>query len=135
MTRKAMSRKLQRVVRCLSRNGNVVGMRLTKSGAGDAYEFGLRTKLIDVRASYISHSTAQAADHLEEDVAHWSLVGNASFDSFRYQLPGRHLSFLEVPVGAPVLHRGETPHAANHLEATTLQQQRFARAFLGAGQH
>src|SRR4051794_39338709 len=111
MTRKAMSRKLQRVVRCLSRDSNVVWMRLAQPGGGNAYELGLGAELFDVRASYISHSTSQSTDHLEEDVARRPLVGNAAFDSFRHQLLRGHLAFLEVSVGAPVLHRRETSHA------------------------
>src|SRR5207237_4118080 len=135
LTRKALSRKLQRVVRCLSRDSNVVRMRFAQTCRGDANELGLRAQLIDVRASYISHSTAQTADHLEEHVTRRTLVWDASLDPFRHQFPGGHLAFLEISVGATVLHRGEATHAANHLEAAALQQQRFSRTLLRTGEH
>src|SRR5205807_725584 len=121
MTRKAMSRKLQRVVRCLSRDGNVVWVRLAESRARDAHELRFSTELFDIRAPYISHSATQTADHLEEHIAHRALERDSALDSLGHQLPGGHLAFLEIAIGAAVLHRGQAPHAANHLEATALE--------------
>src|SRR6476661_7852440 len=98
-------------------------MRLAQSGRGDAHELCLRPKLFDVGASYISHSTAQTTDHLEENVAHRPFVRNTTFDSLGDELLRGHFALLEIAVGATVLHRSETAHTANHLEATTLQQK------------
>src|SRR6185436_15684339 len=130
-----MSRKLQRVVGCLSRNSNVVGVGLAQSCAGNAYELRLRAELLDVGATDIAHSAAQTAYHLEKHVADRTLVWDAALYSFRYQFLGAHLAFLEVSIGAAVLHRGETAHAADHLESASLEQERFPRTFLRAGEH
>src|SRR4051812_27530660 len=110
-----MSRKLQRVVGCLSRNSNVVGVGFAQTCTGDADEFGFGTKLLDIRAADVAHPTAQSANHLEEHVADRALVGNAALDPLWHQLSGAHLALLEIPVGAAVLHRGEAAHASNHL--------------------
>src|SRR5439155_23702505 len=136
-TPKGMSRKLllQRVVRRLSRDGDVVRMRLAQSRCRDADELSLRAKLLDVGAADVAHSTAQPAHHLEEHIAHRTFVRNSPLDSLRDEFFGGHLAFLEIPVSASVLHRGETSHAANHLEAATLEQKRLAGTLLGAGKH
>ena len=63
------------------------------------------------------------------------LYGHPSLDPFRHELGGRHLALLEVPVGRALLHRREAPHAADHLEAAALVEQRLAGALLGAGEH
>src|SRR5947207_1239788 len=121
-----MSRKLQRVVRCLSRNGNVVWVRLAESRRSNTHELRFSAELLDAGTANVPHSAAQSADHLEQHIAHRSLIGNAPLDSLGNQLLSRHLSFLEVSVGAAVLHGGEAAHASDHLEATPLEQERFA---------
>src|SRR5436309_7619498 len=105
-------------------------MRLAQSCRGDAHEHCLRPQLFYVGASYISHSTAQSADHLEQDIADRTLVRHSAFDSLGDELLRGHLAFLEIAIGAAILHRAETAHPANHLEATTFQQQRFSGTLL-----
>ena len=48
----------------------------------------------------------------------------------------RHLAFLEVPVGAAVLHRATAmPMPRIILKRRPFEQERLARALLGAGEH
>src|SRR6185503_6874025 len=89
----------------------------------------------DAAAAHVAHAAAQPPDHLEEHVEHGALVRYAPLDPFRHELLRRQLALLEVPVGAAVLHGGEAAHAAHHLEAPALEQERLARALLGASQH
>jgi hypothetical protein len=96
------------------------------------HELGLGPERIDGGGAGIAHARSQAADHLVEHVGDGTLVGDAPFDAFRHELLGGDLAVLEVAVGAAILHRGERAHAADHLEATALGEDRFARALLGA---
>src|SRR4029453_7170600 len=110
-------------------------MRLPKARRRDAEKLGFGAELIDRRASDVTHSAAQASDHLEQHVAYGAAIRHATFNSLRNQLPRRQLSFLEIAIGASILHRGEAAHPAYHLEATSLEQEALARALLGARQH
>src|ERR1043166_5332029 len=109
-TLRAMSRKLQRVVRCFSRDSNVVWMRLAESRRSNTHELRFCAKLLDRRAAHVSHAAAQSTNHLEQYIAHRPLVRNPAFDSLGHQLLRRHFTLLEIPVGAAILHRGETTH-------------------------
>src|SRR5207244_3911860 len=62
-------------------------------------------------------------------------VRDAPFDAFRDELGRRHLALLEVAVGRALLHGAEAAHPADHLEAPPLEQERLARALLGACLH
>src|SRR4029079_10312731 len=89
----------------------------------------------DRRAAHVAHAAPQAPNHLKEDVAHRSLVRYAPLDPFRHELSWGELTALEIPVGAAVLHRRQTAHAAHHLEAAPLEEERLAGALLGSGEH
>src|SRR5687767_11505734 len=110
-------------------------MGFSEPRARDAHEVRRAPQLADAAAADISHAAAQPTDHLKEDVDDGSLVGNAAFDALRYELAHRHLAFLEIAIGAAILHGRERAHTANHLEAAALEQERFARTFLGAREH
>src|SRR5450759_4009753 len=110
-------------------------MGFAKPGGGDPDELRFGAELFDVGAPDVSHSAAEAAHHLEQHVAHRTLVWNTPLDSLWYQLLGGHLAFLKIPIGASILHRGETAHAANHLETAALEEERFTRTFFGSGEH
>ena len=94
-----------------------------------------RAQLVDRRAADVAHAAAKTADHLEQHVAHGAAIRHAPLDALGHQLLRRQLALLEVAIGASVLHRRETAHAAHHLEAASLEQERFARALLRAGEH
>src|SRR5688500_16574539 len=127
--------QLHRIVGSFASDGHIVRVRLPQTGGGDAHELRVGAQLVDRRAPYVAHPGPEAADHLEQDVRDWALVRHASLDSLGYELPGRHLAFLEIPIRASVLHCRETSHAANHLEPPALQKNRLARALLRSRQH
>src|SRR5436305_8404190 len=100
-------------------------MRFAKAGRRYADELRLRAKRLDRRASNVAHAASQAADHLKEHVANRSLVRHAPLNALGHQLPRRQFTLLEIPVRAAVLHCRKASHSANHLEATTLEQERL----------
>src|SRR4051812_15016693 len=110
-------------------------MRLAKARGRDSDELRLTAEVVDRSASDIAHTAAKSADHLKEHVRHGPPIGHSTFDSFGNELLRRQLAFLEVTIGAAVLHRGKTPHAAHHLEATALEEKRLAGTFFGSGEH
>src|SRR4051794_31427161 len=110
-------------------------MRLAQTGRRYAHELRLGAERADRRAANVAHAASETADHLEEHVAHGSLVRYPTLDPFRHELARRELALLEVPIGAPVLHRRQAAHAAHHLEATPLEQECLTGALFGAGEH
>ena len=94
--------------------------------------------LLDGGAAAVAHAGAQAAGHLVDDGDHRALVGHAALDAFGHQLVGVRVAggrFLEVAVGAALLHGADRAHAAVALVAAALVQHDLARRLFGAGEH
>src|SRR5256886_10934592 len=130
-----LSPRSHTVVRRFPRDRDVVGMRLAKPRHRYADELRIRAQGRDRGTAHVSHATAQPTHHLEQHVADGALVGDASLDPLGDELSRRELALLEVAISAAILHRRKTAHAAHHLESATLEQERFARAFLRSGEH
>src|SRR5450759_40536 len=97
---------LQAVVRRFASDRHVVRVRLAQSRGGNAHETSLCAKLLDRAATDVAHSAAQATDHLEQHVGDRPSVRHAALYPLRNELLRRELAFLEVAVGAAILHRG-----------------------------
>src|SRR5205823_11910705 len=93
------------------------------------------TERADVADAAIAHAAAQTAHHLEDHVGHRTAIWHAPFDPLGHELLQRHLALLEIAIRRSFFHGGETAHAANHFEASTFQQERFAGTFFGACEH
>src|SRR5215216_3321388 len=103
------------VVRSFPRDRHIVRVRLSQSGCGDLDHLDVALQLRDGAYTAVAHAAAEPAYHLIEHIGNRALVGNSSLDSFGHHLGGGHLTLLEVPVGRPVLHGREAPHAPDHL--------------------
>src|SRR5687767_6856058 len=110
---------LSRVVRRLSRDRHVVGMRLAQSRHRNPDELRSRPQIVDGGRPHIAHTAAKTADHLIEHVRHGAFIRDAPLDTLGYELPGRELPFLEVAVRAAILHGAERSHSPNHLVAAS----------------
>src|SRR5262249_24934573 len=110
-------------------------MRFTKPSCRDSHELGFGAQLVDRRTAYVTHAAAETADHLIQHVRHRTAIWNTSLDAFWDQLLWGKLAFLEIAVGAAVLHGRHAAHAAHHLETTALQEERLPRALLSAREH
>src|SRR5947199_8256796 len=100
-------------------------MRLSQPGGSDLEGLGLGLEGFDVAHAAVSHAAAQAARHLEDHVGHGPLVRDAALDPFRHELGRRHLALLEVAVAGAFFHGAQAPHAADHFEAPSLEQERL----------
>ena len=77
---------------------------------GDLDELGLVLHVLDGGAAAVAHAGAHAAGHLVDDRHHRALVRHAAFDAFGHELVGVRVAggrFLEVAVGAALLHRAD----------------------------
>src|SRR6266853_3522675 len=126
---------LEAVIRCFAGDYDVVRVRFAKPRRRDVDEFGLAAERLDIAHDAIAHATAQPTDHLEDHVRGRASVGHASLDTLGHELGRGDLTLLEVAIGGALLHGAETAHAADHLEAPALEQERLARTFLRAGEH
>src|SRR5690606_93864 len=120
------------VVRRLVGDGAVGRVWLAQSARSDADEARLAPQRGDIGHTDVSHSAAEPADELVQDVAYGALVGHASLDAFGHELAGIARLGLEVSVRASLLHRGQRPHAAHGLVAPSLEEEALAGAFLGS---
>src|SRR5437016_8330349 len=122
--------RLQTVVRCFSRDDDIMRMRFTQSRGRDPDELCFRVQRSDVTYPAIPHSAPQPTDHLEDDVGNRAAVGDSPLYPLRDELLQRDLTLLEIAVGRALFHGGQAAHAANHLEAPALQETRLARTLL-----
>src|SRR5206468_6932125 len=126
---------LEAVVRSFAGDHDVVRVRFAQARGRDLDELGLGPERLDVAHPAIPHAAAEAAHHLEDHVGGGTPVGHAALDALGHELRRRHLTLLEVAVGGAFLHGAEAAHPADHLEAPALEQERLARALLGAREH
>src|SRR5256885_5031024 len=110
-------------------------MRFAQAGRGHLNEFGLGAERLDVAHAAVPHPAAEAARHLEDPAGTWAFVRPPPLDPFGHELRGRDLAFLEIAVGGALFHGPEAPHAADHLEAPPLEQERFAGTLFRTGEH
>src|SRR4051794_5584150 len=86
------------VIGSVLRDGDVMRMRLTQPGAGDAHEARLLHRL-DRLGAAVAHRLTQATDDLVQDVGERPLVGDAAFDPFGDEF----LHVLDVTLEIPIL--------------------------------
>src|SRR5712664_2880509 len=110
-------------------------VRFAQPRRGDLNEFGLAAERFDVAHPAVAHATAEPTHHLENHVGGRPPVRHASLDALGYEFGRRNLAFLEVAVGGALFHGAEAAHAADHLEAPALEQERLARALLRTREH
>src|SRR6218665_349679 len=106
-------------------NLDIVHMAFADAGRGDLYKLGLVAHLFDGGTTTVTHAGTQATGHLEDDGNHGAFVGYTAFDAFGHQLVGLPITrgrFLEVAVGAALLHGPDGAHAAVTFVAAALEQ-------------
>src|ERR1700712_4508382 len=125
------------VVRRFLGDLHVVDVGFSHAGAGDADEFRLGAHFLNVGAAGVAHGRTQAAHQLVNDGAQRAFIGNAAFDTFRYQFLGAFGGVLEVAVRRTLGlgRRAQRTHAAVGLVRPTLEQFDFAWRLFGAGEH
>src|ERR1017187_6352881 len=72
---------LHAVVRRFPGDRHVMRVRLAETGRGDLDELGVALQRRDVPGTAIPHATAEAANHLEQDVGDGALVRHPSLDA------------------------------------------------------
>ena len=113
-------------------------MAFANAGGGDLHKLGLVLHLLDGGATTVAHAGAQATGHLVNDVDHGTLVGHATFNAFRHKLVRIRVAaagFLEITVGASLLHGANRAHAAVTLVTAALKQNHFTGCLFGTGEH
>lgn len=83
----------------------------------------------------VAHRGAQTANELMQDFRQSSLIGNTSFNTFRYQLHGLVYIALEIAVLAAQFHGAKRTHAAIGLISPALKQNLLAGSLVGTGEH
>ena len=106
-------------------------MAFRQAGSGDLDELAVLPQVINGLRSAVSHTGAQAANHLEDGVCQRSLVGHTAFHAFGNQFL---LALLEITVLGTHGHGREAAHAAIDLEGTALIDFHGSGALLGTGQ-
>src|SRR5918994_114770 len=115
------------VIRSFSCDRHVVRVRLPQTSRGNLDHFDVALQLRNGTYAAISHTAAEPTNHLVQNVRYRPLVRHTPLDSLGHHFGGRHLAFLEVPVGGAILHRRKASHAPDHLEAAALGEYRFSR--------
>src|SRR5881628_3431405 len=87
---------LQRVVRRLPGDHDVVGVGLPQPGARDLDELRLGPERFDVAHATVAHAAAQPTHHLEDHVGGGAPIRHAPLDALGHELGRRDLAFLEV---------------------------------------
>src|SRR5213079_3312422 len=128
-------KRLEAVIRSFAGDYDVVRVGLPQPGTRDLDELGLGPERVDVAHAAVAHAAAQPTHHLKDHVRGRPSVGHASLDAFGHELGRRDLAFLEVTISGAFFHGAEAAHAADHLEAPALEQERLTRALLRAGEH
>ena len=107
-------------------------MALAQSRGGDAHELRGGAQRFDVRRAAVTHTGAEAADHLVHRFGHRPAVWHAPLNALGNELG---VFLLEVAVLRPLRHRSERTHAAVDLELAALEHLGLARGFLAPGKH
>src|SRR6218665_2369762 len=126
------------VVRRFLGDLHVVDVALTDACGSDLDELGLVLHVGNGGATAVAHARANAASHLEDDRDNRALVRHTTLDAFGHELVGVGVAggrFLEVAVGAALLHGTDAAHAAIALVAAALVQDDFAGCLFGAREH
>ena len=110
---------------------DVVHMAFTQARRRDLTEGGVLEQVVEGAGTHITHTGTQTAHELVDGFHHMATVRHAAHDAFGDQLLA---AFLEVTVGAAVLHGVDGAHAAVDLVGTALVEDGFARAFFGTGE-
>ena len=113
-------------------------MAFAHARSGDLDKFRLVAHLFDGGAAAVAHAGTDAASHLEDDRDQRALVGDSALDPFGHQLVGVRIAgsrFLEIAVGAALLHGADRAHAAIALVTAALEQDDLSGRLLRAGEH
>ena len=105
-------------------------MTLQEAGIRNAYKLGM-AEFFDVVCTAVSHTGAEASDHLIDDLRDSTLVRNLGDDALRNQLLDVLFHILEITVLGTMLHRLEGTHAPIGLEAAAVHDDCLARGLFG----
>src|SRR5688500_512227 len=110
-------------------------MRLAQPTHGHTDELRRSPERLDVGAPAVAHAAPQTAHQLEDRVGYGPFIWYTRLYAFRNQFVLVELTFLEIAVCRALLHRRQRAHAADGLEAPSLEQEALAGRLVGAGEH
>ena len=90
-------------------------------------------QFINRSAAAVAHCSAEAADHLVDEIGERAAIGHAAFDAFGHVLARVGDVGLPVSIGrstAGRAHRALAAHSAIGLESTALMEDQLAGAFI-----
>src|SRR6266850_2027500 len=118
------------VIRRFLGDVDVVGMAFGHAGGGNAAESRLAAESFDVIGAAVAHASAEASDHLINEIAQWPAIGDAAFDAFGNELLGFGHGALAVAVLGAVDHGPHATHSAVGFVSPSLIDDHFARRFI-----
>ena len=100
----------------------------------DTYKLRFSTQFVDSTTAGQTHTGAQAAHLLVNDLFQATFISYATFDTFRHQFVGSVIA-LEITVRGTFGHRAQGTHTTVRFVRTALVEFDFTRRFFSTRQH